>query len=749
MEIVPDKEEVAIDAIPLAVKPPSIVDWKIHKEGKKTYYQIIKADGSSKMYLVFSHMLKSFDREDLETLWKLVKAKHGSTRPEKGYERVLWGDLKSIKLLLAEEKFLKIKQVVEEEQTQPEYLQVLLQSLLKDLQILNEIQPLKQETPNQIQKDQEEKSIAELLAEERLQKANQALNESQSPQEMRIQDLEIQKQQCLEEIKEWMNDLGMREYRKEEIDIDYRRKCEDKIYELKDKFNSLSIEIRKIIQKAKSIRESTLELESEDYQMERYLSPPIPISPIFCPSSTIPVVDLDLPLEEADVLSFSDDSILRGIESDSDSGEDTTSIDALPLDDSMILPKYESFTFDDEPVMAEVNVFDEINTSELSYPGIGENVVLDEEEDTFTFTTRSFLPFVTYSEVLPTSYSTGSEDKNFNPGFPDFGRFMVSYLVDGSKQFHNFHDESPISLLHKVGKLFEEVQALYEKIKRSDEDFISIGSAEDERLIKRMNEKGVDSSKSEVLKEESKEEVHEESKEEESTRKRKLGTRKKMKSRKRRYIQNTSEDDSEKENDELRLHLTIAPDEEKEVDYEILDRKYPIKEWKTECLGTKPQTDQAEHFEEINQNVVIRSNGQKRYFSTLMRVLSIFDREDLNAVYQLVMDRYQDEIPEGFDRVLWGDLMVMFNPDDENEFWNSQQDWNIVSWKLHGSSGVHTLVTETGLVIHMLVEKKYPLRKEVLMQMLKLKLESEEDSTMALELIRFIKKLLAELEPEE
>ncbi|GJS56464.1 hypothetical protein Tco_0629826 [Tanacetum coccineum] len=60
----------------------------------------------------------------------------------------------------------------------------------------------------------------------------------------------------------------------------------------------------------------------------------------------------------------------------------------------------------------------------------------------------------------------------------------------------------------------------------------------------------------------------EESKEEESKRKRKLGTRKKMKSRKRRFIQNTSDDDSDKESDELRLHLTIAPDEEKEVDYE-------------------------------------------------------------------------------------------------------------------------------------------------------------------------------------
>ncbi|GKA98128.1 retrovirus-related pol polyprotein from transposon TNT 1-94 [Tanacetum coccineum] len=240
-------------------------------------------------------------------------------------------------------------------------------------------------------------------------------------------------------------------------------------------------------------------------------------------------------------------------------------------------------------------------------------------------------------------------------------------------------------------KKFEEIQALYEKIKRSDEDFISIGSAEDERLIKKMNEKGIDSSKNEMVKEESKEEVKEESKEEESNKKRKLGTRKKMKLRKRRFIQNTSEDDSEKENDELRLHLTIAPDEEKEVDYVILDRKYPIKEWKTECLGTKPQVDRAEHLEEINQNVVIRSNGQKRYFSTLMRVLSIFDRDDLNAVYQLVMDRYQDEIPEGFDR-----------------------DWNIVSWKLHGSSGVHTLVTEKGLVIHMLVEKKVFFEREEL-----------------------------------
>ncbi|GJY36760.1 putative ribonuclease H-like domain-containing protein [Tanacetum coccineum] len=168
-------------------------------------------------------------------------------------------------------------------------------------------------------------------------------------------------------------------------------------------------------------------------------------------------------------------------------------------------------------------------------------------------------------------------------------------------------------------KKFEDIQAMYEKIKRSDKDFIAIGSVEDESLIKRMNKK--DSSKEEEIKQESKEEVKQEDKEEENTRKRKQGTRKKMKSRKRRFKQDTSQDDPsdiEKENDELRLCLTIAPDEDKEVDYEILDKKYPIIDWKTQNFGTKPQLDESKSSEEINLNVVTRSNGQKRFFSTLI-----------------------------------------------------------------------------------------------------------------------------------
>ncbi|GKD08411.1 hypothetical protein Tco_1188096 [Tanacetum coccineum] len=62
IEIVKD-DEVAIDAIPLATKPPVIVDYKIDKDGRMGYFKLIRADGSSK-------------------------------RPEEDYERVLWGDLK-------------------------------------------------------------------------------------------------------------------------------------------------------------------------------------------------------------------------------------------------------------------------------------------------------------------------------------------------------------------------------------------------------------------------------------------------------------------------------------------------------------------------------------------------------------------------------------------------------------------------------------------------------------------------------
>ncbi|GKC12933.1 reverse transcriptase domain-containing protein [Tanacetum coccineum] len=93
MVIVKD-DDIAIDAISLATKPPVIVEYNIIKEGIIGHYQLIRADGSSKRYSSMIKILQGIDRQDLETLWKLVKTKHSDTRPEDEHEKVLWGDLK-------------------------------------------------------------------------------------------------------------------------------------------------------------------------------------------------------------------------------------------------------------------------------------------------------------------------------------------------------------------------------------------------------------------------------------------------------------------------------------------------------------------------------------------------------------------------------------------------------------------------------------------------------------------------------
>ncbi|GKC38546.1 hypothetical protein Tco_1050930 [Tanacetum coccineum] len=92
MVIVKD-DDIEIDAIPLATKPPVIVEYKLIKEVIMGHYQLIRADGSFKRYSSMIRMLQGIDREDLQTLWKLVKTKHGDTRPEDEHKRVLWGDL--------------------------------------------------------------------------------------------------------------------------------------------------------------------------------------------------------------------------------------------------------------------------------------------------------------------------------------------------------------------------------------------------------------------------------------------------------------------------------------------------------------------------------------------------------------------------------------------------------------------------------------------------------------------------------
>ncbi|GKB79878.1 reverse transcriptase domain-containing protein, partial [Tanacetum coccineum] len=111
--------------------------------------------------------------------------------------------------------------------------------------------------------------------------------------------------------------------------------------------------------------------------------------------------------EEIDMFSGPDDSIPPGIESNFNLEEDI--IDNLLNND--LIPENERLTFDMEP---NVLVISNVNEDECFDPGGGEiNVEID---DSFTFVTRIFLPYLTYPEVSPLLFSTENEDTIFDPG---------------------------------------------------------------------------------------------------------------------------------------------------------------------------------------------------------------------------------------------------------------------------------------------------------------------------------------------
>ncbi|GKA21757.1 hypothetical protein Tco_0707719 [Tanacetum coccineum] len=76
IKVIPDEKEVAIDDVPLATKSPTIFDWKIHKEGKKSYYQIIRADGKSQIpvedldLILYEDLKTMFEPHVEDQVWK-------------------------------------------------------------------------------------------------------------------------------------------------------------------------------------------------------------------------------------------------------------------------------------------------------------------------------------------------------------------------------------------------------------------------------------------------------------------------------------------------------------------------------------------------------------------------------------------------------------------------------------------------------------------------------------------------------
>ncbi|GJW58364.1 putative ribonuclease H-like domain-containing protein, partial [Tanacetum coccineum] len=98
--------------------------------------------------------------------------------------------------------------------------------------------------------------------------------------------------------------------------------------------------------------------------------------------------------------------------------------------------------------------------------------------------------------------------RNKPPTISQLRNQMITYLKHVANKKH----------AELKSKSFEEIQVLYERYKKQDQTFVAIGSEEDEREIKKMNEKDAD---------------NEEVQEEEGAKKRKLGTRRKLKAKRR------------------------------------------------------------------------------------------------------------------------------------------------------------------------------------------------------------------------
>nr|GEV05926.1 hypothetical protein [Tanacetum cinerariifolium] len=165
-------------------------------------------------------------------------------------------------------------------------------------------------------------------------------------------------------------------------------------------------------------------------------------------------------------------------------------------------------------------------------------------------------------------------------------------------------------------KTFIEIQGLYERQKRVIDDFKPMDSddaVEKEKVLEEPN-----NTKIEVKQEGNKENIRK--------RPRKRINMKATKKSKRKKI-----DSDLKKEEHLKTFLQIVPDEEGEVDYEVLDKRFPIINWESKLCHLD------RHGVECIYYRIFRSDGSSRWIKTFSEMVTRFDRMYLEELYNLVM----------------------------------------------------------------------------------------------------------------
>nr|GEU89357.1 hypothetical protein [Tanacetum cinerariifolium] len=191
-----------------------------------------------------------------------------------------------------------------------------------------------------------------------------------------------------------------------------------------------------------------------------------------------------------------------------------------------------------------------------------------------------------------------------------------------------------------------------------------------------------------------------------------------------------------KEAESIKQHLQIVPDEDDDVFIEAtsLTRKVPVVDYHVILVNNKPRYK------------IIKADDTHQLYASFITMLKIFDREELETLWRIVKERFSTSKPNNFsDKYLLTSLKTMFErPDGQDNVWRNQCNVHgqalVKSWKLLTSCGVHIISFNTTQII-LLVERRYPLTKFTLEQMLNVvRLQVEEASEMSLELIRFTRQ---------
>nr|GEX98820.1 hypothetical protein [Tanacetum cinerariifolium] len=189
----------------------------------------------------------------------------------------------------------------------------------------------------------------------------------------------------------------------------------------------------------------------------------------------------------------------------------------------------------------------------------------------------------------------------------------------------------------------------------------------------------------------------------------------------------------DEEVEELKKHLQIMPNDDDDVYTKAtpLALKIPVVDYEIHTANNKPYYK------------IIQVNGTHQLFLSFLSLLRNFNREDLEVPWQIVKEIFASLKPKNFsDDFLLTTLKPMFEkPDIEAQMWKNQRGVyglaKAKSRRLLNSCGVH-IITFTTTQMILLVERRYPLRRFTLDQMLNnVRLEVKEESEVSLELLSF------------